>query len=88
MMDWHKLLQDFVLLLVAVNPLLVVSEFLASHRHGSLVAVHMGHFHSTVHGGESSRLGPDARDQKRLVCIPPWQALSLSIVGHNDWPTV
>ncbi len=32
MMDWHKLLQDFVLLLVAVNPLLVVSEFLATTR--------------------------------------------------------
>jgi multiple antibiotic resistance protein len=32
MMNWHKLLQDFVLLLVAVNPLLVVSEFLATTR--------------------------------------------------------
>jgi multiple antibiotic resistance protein len=31
-MNWHKLLQDFVLLLVAVNPLLVVSEFLATTR--------------------------------------------------------
>ncbi|MGA3305641.1 MAG: MarC family protein [Stellaceae bacterium] len=32
MMNWHKLLQDFVLLLVAVNPLLVVSEFLVTTR--------------------------------------------------------
>ena len=32
MMNWHKLLQDFVLLLVAVNPLLVVSEFLVATR--------------------------------------------------------